>query len=387
MPQPCGPRRAGDDVTRWAIPVLVVLAAAVAAAAAAAPPPVAAPVYVVESAVDGTTMAARNATRRHAIASITKLMTVLVALEHADLSDRVVVPRAATRIGEATVNLRPGERLIVRDLAIGALVPSANDAATALALHVGRGSEARFVALMNAKARQLGLRGTHFANPHGLDQPGHYSTARDVVSLLRVALRNPFVRTWSARTRATLPGGRAVETTDDLLARLPSLVGGKTGHTEDAGWAQVAAASAGGVTVRAAVLGAATREARNADLEALLRWALAQYRSSLVVDPKRTYATVDPGWGLPGIPLVARRAVVRPTPVNRPLVERVVTVQVAALPVHRGQRLGEVRIYDGKRVVARAPLVAARDVAEPGALGEVRFFVRRAWHHLAGFVS
>ena len=347
----------------------------------------AAPIYVVESAVDGTTLAARNPDRRHAIASITKLMTVLVTLEHADLDDTVVVPAAATRIGESTVELRPGERLTVRDLAIAALVPSANDAAMALALHVGHGSEARFVALMNAKARQLGLRGTHFANPHGLDEPTHYSTARDVVSLLRAALRNPFVRTWSARPRATLPGGRTVETTDDLLARLPSLVGGKTGHTEDAGWAQVAAASSGGVTIRAAVLGSATREARNADLKALLRWALAQYRSSLVVDPSRTYAIVDPGWGLPGLSLVARGAVVRPAPVNRPLVERVVAVQVPALPVGRGQRLGEVRVYDGARLVARAPLVAARDVDEPKLLDKAEFFVRRTWHHLTGFVS
>ena len=375
-----------NRITRLVVSVLL-MAAFAAVAASAAPPPVAAPVYLVESAVDGTTLAARNATRRHAIASITKLMTVLVALEHAKLDDTVVVPAAATRIGESTVNLRPGERLTVRDLAIGALVPSANDAATALALHVGSGSQARFVALMNAKARQLGLRGTRFANAHGLDQPGQYSTARDVVSLLRVALRNPLVRPWLTRARATLPGGRAVETTDDLLARLPSLVGGKTGHTEDAGWVQVAAATASGVTVRAAVLGAATREARNAGLEALLRWALAQYRSSLVVDPKRTYATVDPGWGLAGLRLVAPGGVVRPAPVNRPLIERVVAVQVPALPVRRGQRLGEVRVYDGERLVARAPLVAARDVGEPGALGKAAFFARRTWHHLTGFVS
>lgn len=374
-------------ITRRLAPVLLVATAAVAATASAAPPRVAAPVYVVESAVDGTTLAARNATRRHAIASITKLMTVLVALEHAKLGDTVVVPAGATHIGESTVNLRPGERLTVRDLAVGALVPSANDAAAALAFHVGGGSEARFVALMNAKARRLGLRGTHFANSHGLDQPGHYSTARDVVRLLRAALRNAFVRTWSARPRATLPGGRTVETSDDLLARLPSLIGGKTGHTEDAGWAQVAAASARGVTVHAAVLGSATRTARNADLEALLRWALAQYRSSRVIDPKRTYATVDPGWGLPRLRLVARRAVVRPTPVNRPLVERVVAVQVPALPVHRGQRLGQVRVYDGKRLVARAPLVAAADVREPDTLGKAGFFARRTWHHLTGFVS
>jgi serine-type D-Ala-D-Ala carboxypeptidase (penicillin-binding protein 5/6) len=161
---------------------------------------------------------------------------VLVALERSRLDDVLVVPAAATRIGESTLFLRPGERVTVRDLAIGALVPSANDAATALAYHAGGGSLARFVALMNAKARELGLRGTHFSNPHGLDEAGNYSTARDVVQLLHAARRVPFIRMWTGRSAATIAGGRHVETTDDLLSVLPSLLGAKTGHTADAGW-------------------------------------------------------------------------------------------------------------------------------------------------------
>jgi D-alanyl-D-alanine carboxypeptidase (penicillin-binding protein 5/6) len=368
--------------------VLVVAAAvaAVAVAAAGATPRVSAPVFVVQSSVDGTTLAARGADRRRSIASMTKLMTVLVALERARPEEVVVVPAQATRIGESTLFLRPGERLTVRDLAIGALVPSANDAATALALHVGDGSLTRFVALMNAKARALGMRATHFANPHGLDQRGNYSTARDVVRLLRVALREPFIRTWAGRTHATV-AGRNVETTDDLLRRLPSLDAGKTGHTAEAGWSQVATASARGATVTAAVLGAASREARNADLEALLRWALQQYDPVLVVDPRRTYALAEPGWGLDPVRLRAPRAVVRPAAVRRALVERVVAPQVLALPVRRGQPLGEVRIYDGDRLVARAPLVADRDVADPGLGAKAGFVARRTVHHLAGLVS
>ena len=370
----------------WACAVVAAAAVAVVAATAAAAPPVSAPVYVVESSVDGTTLAARGEEERRAIASITKLMTVLVALEHAPLADVVVVPRQATRIGESTLFLRPGQRLTVRDLAIGALVPSANDAATALALHVGNGSLPRFVALMNAKARALGLSGTHFSNPHGLDQPGNYSTARDVARLLRTALGRPFIRASARRTSVTI-GGRTFETTDDLLSRLPSLVAGKTGHTDDAGWSQVAAASSRGATVVAAVLGATTRAARNRDLEALLRWGLGQYRPVLLVDTRRTYATADPGWGLPAVALKPARSVVRPASVRRPLVERVVAPEVLALPVQRGARLGEVRVYDGDRLVARAPLVAARGVAQPGLLGKARFVVGRTAHHLAGLVS
>jgi serine-type D-Ala-D-Ala carboxypeptidase (penicillin-binding protein 5/6) len=376
-----------SSLARIAAPIGILLCvAAIAATAARATPPVSAPVFVVESSVDGTTLAARGADRRRAIASITKLMTVLVALERARLDETVVVPAAATRLGESTLYLRPGERLTVRDLAIGALVPSANDAATALAFHVAHGSLPRFVALMNGKARALGLSGTHFSNPHGLDERGNYSTARDVVRLLRVALRIPFVRMWSTRQRTTI-AGRQVVTTDDLLGRVPSLLGGKTGHTGDAGWSQVAAASARGVTVTAAVLGASSRSARNADLEALLRWGLGQYNSIVVVDPRRTYALADPGWGMAPVALRAPRRIVRPAPALRPLVERVVVPQVLALPVRRGQPLGEVRVYDGSRLVASSPLVAARDVADPGFTGKAGFVARRTVHHLAGFVS
>jgi D-alanyl-D-alanine carboxypeptidase (penicillin-binding protein 5/6) len=311
---------------------------------------------------------------------------VLVALERARLDELVVVPPAAARIGESTLYLRPGARVTVRDLAGGALGPSANDAATALALHVTHGSLPRFVALMNAKARALGLRHTHFANPHGLDQPGNYSTARDVAGLLRAALRNPFIRTWSGRSSARVRGVE-VRSTDDLLTQLPGLVGGKTGHTSDAGWSQVALATDRGTTVVAAVLGAGSRAARNADLEALLRWGLRRYRPVRVVEAGRAYARAQVGWGLDPVRLTAPRSMVRPAAVTRPLVERVVVPQVLALPVRRGQRLGELAVYDGDRLVARSPLVADRDVAQPGLAAKSRFVVRRTVHHLAGFVS
>jgi D-alanyl-D-alanine carboxypeptidase (penicillin-binding protein 5/6) len=139
--------------------------------------------------------------------------------------------------------------------------------------------------------------------------------------------------------------------------------------------------------VTAAVLGAGSREARNADLEALLRWGLRQYNSVLVIDPRRTYAVADPGWGLDLVGLRASRAIVRPAAVRRPLVERVIAPQVLALPVRRGQPLGEVLVYDGDRLVARSPLVADRDVADPRFGAKAGFVARRTVHHLAGFVS
>ena len=364
---------------------VVALAVGAAAAALAAPPPVAAPAYIVRGGPDGEILAARAPDARRAPASITKLMTVLVALEHASLDDVVTIPPQASSVGESSVSLRTGERLTVRDLAIAALVPSANDAATALALHVGRGSLSRFVELMNAKAKDLGLTNTHFANPHGLDEAGHVSSARDVTILLTAALRNPFIRTWSARSTATIAGGRTLTSTDSLIGALP-VVGAKTGHTNDAGWSQVAVVERNGVRITGALLGAATEQQRNAELAALLTWGLAQYER-VVVTGDHVYGRAEVGYGLDPVPLVAARDVVRSVHVGRPLVERVVVSSALALPVTKGQRVGEVRVLSDGRLIARTPLVAATSIPAVGVAGKAEWYARRTVHHLFGLVS
>jgi D-alanyl-D-alanine carboxypeptidase (penicillin-binding protein 5/6) len=359
---------------------------AVVGAAAAGAPAVQADAYVLTSAVDGTTLAAREPDTPRAMASITKLMTALVARRSTRLDDVVVVPAAADAVGESSLGLRAGQRVSVRDLLIGTLVPSANDAATALAAHVGGGSVARFVARMNATAQELGLSGTRYRNPHGLDQPGHLSTARDSLTLLRAALRDPFIRRYAGAATATLSDGRTVESTDNLIGVVPGLVGGKTGHTDDAGWSQTAVARRGAVTIGATVLGAPSEAVRDADLAALLRYGLASYRPSRVVDPRRAYASVDIGWGIRPVALVAAGSVVAPVSTRRPLVERVVAPLVAQLPVRRGQRLGTLVVLDGERVVARSPLVAARAVDRPGTLARARFVLTRTIEHLVGWL-
>jgi D-alanyl-D-alanine carboxypeptidase (penicillin-binding protein 5/6) len=367
--------------------VAVALAAcAVVTAVTAAPPPVAAPAYIVRGGPAAVVLAARAPDVARAPASMTKLMTVLVALEHARLSDVVTVSPEAARVGESSVMLRPGERLTVRDLAIAALVPSANDAATALAVSVGHGSIPRFVAMMNAKAKELGLSSTHFENPHGLDQPGHMSSARDLTTLLTAALRNPFIRTWSTRSTATIAGGRTLTSTDDLIGTLP-LIGAKTGHTNDAGWSQVAAVQGGGVRITASVLGSPTEAQRNADLGGLLAWGLAQYHRVKAVDSRRVYGLAETGYGRRPIRIVARNDVVRTVRVGKPLVERAVVSSALALPVVQGQQVGEVRVFAGGRLIARTPLIAAGSVSAVSTRGKVAWYSRRTVHHLLGLVS
>jgi len=336
---------------------------------------------------DGAVLAQGNARQQHSIASITKLMTAIVVLEQASLSDVVRVSPRAAGVGESTVYLRAGEELTVATLLRAMLVRSANDAAEALALHVGEGSTSRFVAFMNAKARELGLADTNFENPHGLDAQGHVSSARDVTGLIRYALGVPFIRDALDRSTVSLPGGRVFPTTDDLLVSWPALVGGKTGHTRDAGWSEAAGARDGGVTVYGTVLGSDTRSSRNDALRELLAFGLTQYRRITAIDASRVYAEAETGYGRAAVELVAARAVVRTIRLGTSLVERVVAPSSVALPVRKGQRFGRVEIYDGNRLVASSNLVAAAPVSEPGLLGKARWYATQTAENLWGIFT
>jgi len=336
---------------------------------------------------DGSVLARSHAGRERAIASITKLMTAVVVLESVQLTDVVRVSPRAELIGESTVYLRSGEELTVADLLRAILIPSANDAAEALALHVGRGSADRFVQLMNAKAEELGLTDTHFENPHGLDEAGHVSSARDATTLVRYALGVSFIRDSLSRSSVALPGGRSFPTTDDLLEEWAPLVGGKTGHTRDAGWSQAAAAEKRGVTVYGTVLGSDSRGARNQALRELLTYGLDQYRSVQVIDHGRVYAEATTGYGQPAVELVAPRSIVGALRNGKPLVERVIAPTTLALPVAKGERLGRVEVYDGNRLVAASNLVAAESVAEAGFFGKATWYATETARNLWGMIT
>ncbi len=299
------------------------------------------------------------------IASITKLMTALVVLEHAKPNDEVRVNARSSTVGESSINLAPGERLTVRDLLAAALIQSANDSAFALAAHVG-GNVPAFVEMMNAKAAELGLENTHFVRPDGLDVPGHYSSADDVLVLAQAAMQEPLIRKLVRKRTDAIAGGRTLHTWNDLLGRYRGLYGVKTGHTDDAGWCEVAVARRDGVVIYTVVLGSPERAGRNADLRELLDWGFDQYGRRQVVDPARTYASAEIPFSEEMLPLVAAKGASAVLPLDRPLVETVVAPAMVSLPVHKGQKLGEIRVMDNGKLVARRALVAAEDVEAPG---------------------
>jgi serine-type D-Ala-D-Ala carboxypeptidase (penicillin-binding protein 5/6) len=366
--------------------LLAAAALVLAAPVLAAPPPqVTGHSWLVENGTTGEVLLSHDARERVAIASITKLMTVLLTLEHARLNDVVTVAPEAAEVGESSANLQAGDRLTVRELLEAALIQSANDAADALALHVGHGSESGFVAMMNARARRLGLRDTHFARPDGLDAPGHYSSARDVMFMARLLMHRPVVRQIVRMRTASISGGRALHTWNDLLYSYPGIFGVKTGHTANAGWSEVAAARRNGVSVYAALLGSPDRSTRNADLAELLDWGFSRYVRVKAVERGR--ADAELGYGRDSVELVAARPLVATVRADRPLVRRIVATDAADLPVSEGQSLGQVRIYQRGRLLGAVPLVASRSVAEPGVGGRIGWYAGRTLHHMAGWFT
>lgn len=192
--------------------------------------------YMVELK-SGRVLLEKNSTRRLPPASLTKIMTALVALESAPLQEVVKIPARAI-VHHSSYKFRPGEQFLLRDLLTAMLVASANDACEAVAWHIG-GDDKKFVTMMNERARVLGLTNTHFANPCGFDAPDHYSTAVDLALLTEQALQVPaismMVRTVT-RDIAAVDGTRQIvlRSTNELLLD-PDVTGVKTGYTSKAG--------------------------------------------------------------------------------------------------------------------------------------------------------
>jgi D-alanyl-D-alanine carboxypeptidase (penicillin-binding protein 5/6) len=374
--------------------VLALFAALLVAAPAGAPaarsthhaPAVDAPAFLLVDGDSGAVLAAHDADASMPIASITKLMTVRLALQRLRPGQVVRASKAAAAVGESTIDLRPGQAISVHDLLEGALIQSANDAADALADAAATGGKrAEFIAAMNAEAAKLGLRHTHFARPDGLDAPGHVSSAADVTRLARLEMRDPRVRDIVREQSAVIAGGRRLSTWNDLLSSFPGVFGVKTGHTGDAGWCEVVAARWQGVTLYATILGSPSRERRDADLAALLRYGFTFFGHAQLVQPGHVYARAVTGFGRAPIDLVPARGATRVVRADRPLTQLVVAPVSVSLPVRKGQQLGRVEVRSGRRVLARIPLVAARTETRPSRTGRIEWYTARALSHLSPF--
>ena len=249
-------------------------------AAAAKLPELAAKSAIAVETSTGDVVYARRPDRPRPIASATKLMTALLALER--LPRNKLIPASNYRPApiESHIGLRPGEEMTVADLLRGLMLASANDAAVTLA-EATSGSRPAFVRAMNARARRLGLTRTRFDNPIGLDAPTNRSTARDLVRLTLQLRTHPFFRRTVAREQATLKSGdrlRVIRNRNTLVSHR-RVDGVKTGHTRLAEYVLVGSGrSASGVRLITVVLGEPDEATRNSDTLELMTWGFRQFR-------------------------------------------------------------------------------------------------------------
>ena len=335
------------------------------ASAAVKPPTVQAPAAILVEPATGDVVFQRNATQRRPIASTTKLMTALVTLEHASLDDVMTTVDYHGAPAESLAGFRGGERVTVRDLLRALLITSANDAAATLAQRVG-GSRAKFVAMMNAKARELKLTDTHYDNPIGLDGKANYSTATDLAKLALILRRNQFFRETTDLRSVTLKSGahpRTFANRNLLVRNVPAVNGVKTGHTNTAGYILVGSASRAGITVISVVLGDGSESARDADSLNLLKFGLDRYHVVTAVKKGQVVGHAALTHRDEQVDLAAASTVRRTTRRGDKLV---VTVEGAPAtidgPLPKGARVGTVVVTQRGKVVARVPLVTAEPV-------------------------
>jgi len=245
------------------------------------PPEVTARTWILYDATFGRVLAEQDADERRAMASTTKMMTALLAVGSGSRSDRVMISEVAPEIGEAEIDLVAGEVWTVEELLYAMLLESANDAALAVAEHVG-GTVEGFVKLMNDEAVRLGLDNTSFANPHGLDDENHFSSARDLLTLAQAMMAVEELATIAGTREAPLPPTpegeeRIARNVNRLLYDYQGANGVKTGFTDDAGWTLVASAERDGRLLYAVVMGSASVGDRFADAALLLDYGFSEF--------------------------------------------------------------------------------------------------------------
>ncbi|HEY3363449.1 MAG TPA: D-alanyl-D-alanine carboxypeptidase family protein [Symbiobacteriaceae bacterium] len=316
----------------------------------------------------GQVLWSRNADQRRDPASTTKILTAVIAVERGKLSDPVKISaRAASTVG-SSMYVRQGEIYSLHDLLHGLLLRSGNDAAVAIAEHIA-GSVEAFAGLMNEKAKAVGATHSHFANPHGLTDPQHYTTARDLALITRYAVQNPTVAGVVALkeqplTFEFLHRDVVLYNTNRLLRTLEGADGVKTGTTAAAGACLIASATRDEQKLVAVVLNAGNRWR---DAQGLLEWGFKSFQLVELAHQGETLLSVPVKSGKDiAVPVALSRdlTVVTPRqPGPGPQLEVETAPEVPA-PVQQGQRLGRVRVKEGGLVVAEGDLMAVRDVAE-----------------------
>jgi D-alanyl-D-alanine carboxypeptidase (penicillin-binding protein 5/6) len=345
--------------------LIVVAFFALVPGAASAATPSSPPVYAPSATLttgDGTVLWSKNPGAHRRVASTIKLLNALVVRDQVDLDKVITVSKEAAAIDNGTVGLTRGQKLTVRQLLNIMLVHSANDAAEALAVGIA-GSEKKYVALMNAKAKELGLKHTKATDPHGLGKQETCS-AEDLAVIAKHVLADPVLRGIVRQTSVKVPRANGTvevySTTDQLLGNYRGIEGIKTGYTDPAGYCFVGAAKRNGVELIGVVLGAGGSSERFAQMRKLLDWGFAHTKAQRLVSAETTMGVVEvSGGAVPTVTVHAAKALgMTQFDGAEKLTTQVSLPPSVSAPIVAGQELGAVQVSRAGVLVASVPLVA-----------------------------
>lgn len=324
--------------------------------ASVAEPPELLALSAVLMAEDGELLYEREADRMLPIASTTKLMTALVVIENCDPEDVVDILPEYCGIEGSSLYLKPGERYTVRELLLGLLLVSGNDAAIALACHCC-GDIENFCALMNERAKELGMRSSHFYNPHGLNEAGHYSTARDLAILMHAAMENERFAALISLKHAVV-GNQTLINHNKLLQRCPGCIGGKTGYTEVAGRCLVSCVERDDLRLVCVTLN--DPDDWN-DHVSLYDWAYANYRLLVINEDNTGFEIPLLGGSTAKAHAVPDSEIKLLLPVSCDLIWNTELPFYVFAPVSRGSEAGVLFLQDDGKTLCAIPLKYTED--------------------------
>lgn len=318
----------------------------------------------------GTVLYENNSHEKMPMASVTKIMTMLIAMENIDsgkmsYDDTVTGSAYAKSMGGSTIFLDEGEQLSVNDILKGIAVASGNDAAVAMAEHIA-GSAPAFVEMMNKRAAELGMKDTHFVNCNGLDADGHYSSAYDIALMSRELLKHPGIHKFTTIWMDSLRDGKfTLSNTNKLVRFYDGCTGLKTGSTSKAGFCISATAKRNNMHLIAVIMAAPTSKQRQADASALLNYGFSTYSVTDAVTKSEKIKDVSVNKGTAAkCPVVCADNVSTLSKKGEKVeIKKIVKLKKnVTAPVSKGEKAGELICMNGKKEVGRTELLYDGDV-------------------------
>lgn len=339
----------------------------------------------------GTVLYEQNAHEELPPASVTKVMTMLLALEAVErgqfsLEDTATISERAASMGGSQMYMEPGEVHTVEELFQGASICSANDACVALA-ELTRGTEELFVEAMNQRAKELGMDHSHFVNTNGLPAEGHVSCAYDIALMSRELLKHPEPRewfsTWQTDIQIGLPGKEkpfTLTNTNKMIRSYSGANGIKTGYTQDAGYCLSASATREDLTLIAVIMGAESSKIRFSEASRLLDYGFANYEAVKIAEKGQDMGRTFVERGIPEtVEAVTEEeiSVLVPKGQGTAVTQQVILNEALKAPLEKGTVVGELKVFQGETLLGTWPLTAAEPVEQAGWLEMVRRMIHK----------